>query len=169
MNTKNDKITITERAILELVRYKTRNNYIFFGGNDYIAKAMDITKNSAKTLVNHLIRMGYLNKTYDKYKRRVLSLSDKPYLRLFEDFTGVDKKIVTLERDDALRDSAYYQNELNGANLTIERLNQEKMKIQIELIDQKKENFYLKDRINRLEAIFYANGMAKEQLEEVLK
>ena len=45
MNTKNDKITITERAILELVRYKTRNNYIFFGGNDYIAKAIDITKN----------------------------------------------------------------------------------------------------------------------------
>ena len=168
MNTKNDKITITERAILELVRYKTRNNYIFFGGNDYIAKAMDITKNSAKTLVNHLIRMGYLNKTYDKYKRRVLSLSDKPYLRLFEDFTGVNKKIVTLERDDALRDSAYYQNELNGANLTIERLNQEKMKIQIELIDQKTENMRLQDRVTRLENIFLSKGMTREQLESVI-
>lgn len=161
MNTQNDKITITERAILELVRYKTRNNYIFFGGNDYIAKAIDITKNSAKTLVNHLIRMGYLNKTHDRYKRRVLSLSGKPYLRLFEDFTGVDKKIVTLERDDAMRDSLYYQREYEGANARMETLQKERDEIQLKLIDAE-------NRIYKLEALFLDRGVSKEQLEQMI-
>ena len=168
MNTQNDKITITERAILELVRYKTRNNYIFFAGNDYIASAIDIKKNSAKVLVNNLIRKGYLNRTCDKHGRRVLSLTDKPYLRLFDDMSGVDKKIITLERDDALRDSLYYQKELNCANLAIGRLENEKSKLWDDLFEQEKENMCLKDRINRLENIFYKNGMRKEQLEDLL-
>ena len=154
MNTQSDKITITERAILELVRYKTRNNYIFFGGNDYIASAIDITKNSAKTLINALIRKGYLNKAYDKHKRRVLSLSGKPYLRLFDDYTGLDKKIISLERDDALRDSLYYQGQLEASEATVERL--------------QTENLALQERVGNLEAFFYKNGISKEQLEVMI-
>ena len=161
MNTKTDKITITERAILELVRYKTRNNYIFFGGNDYIASAMDIKKDSAKVLVNNLIRKGFLNRTYDKHHRRVLSLTDKPYLRLFDDMSGVDKKVITMERDDALRDSLYYQREYNGAELRIEQLINEKT----ELVCA---NTALQQRIYALENIFYKNGVTKEQLEALV-
>ena len=91
----------------------------------------------------------------------MLSLSGKPYLRLFEDFTGVDKKIVTLERDDAMRDSLYYQREYEGANARMETLQKERDEIQLKLIDAE-------NKIYKLEALFLNRGVSKEQLEQMI-
>lgn len=51
-------------------------------GNDKIAAALGLTVNSAKVMVNELIREGYLLKSTDIHGRRVLNFSGKPYLTI---------------------------------------------------------------------------------------
>lgn len=62
-------------------------------GNDKIAMALGLTVNSAKVLVNELIREGYLVKSTDTHDRRVLNLSGIPYLPLScVDLSNIDRK-----------------------------------------------------------------------------
>ncbi len=168
MSKSKSEISITKRSILELVRYKTRNNYIFFGSNEYIAKALDITTNSAKTLINTLVRDGYLNKTQDKMGRRVLTITDKPYLRLFEDFSGLDKKVLKLERDDAERDSLYYSAQLNGAELRVNQLNEELTDMKFKNVELSKQITTLKERLSLFENFFKRHNITGEEMEKVI-
>ena len=82
MSKSKAELSITKRLLLDFIKYKTNNNYQFFMGNDKIAMALGLTVNSAKVLVNELIREGYLLKAKDNHSRRVLSLSGKPYLTI---------------------------------------------------------------------------------------
>ena len=75
MSSSKAQLSITKRVLLDFVKFKTNNNFKFFGGNEYIASVLDLTKNTAKTFVNDLIREGYLYKETDKKGRRLLSLS----------------------------------------------------------------------------------------------
>lgn len=62
-------------------------------GNDKIAAALGLTVNSAKVMVNELIREGYLLKSTDTHDRRVLNLSGKPYLTIScVDLSNIDKR-----------------------------------------------------------------------------
>ena len=86
-------MSITKRLLLDFIKYKTNNNHTFFMGNDKIAMALGLTVNSAKVLVNELIREGYLVKSTDTHDRRVLNLSGIPYLPLScVDLSNIDRK-----------------------------------------------------------------------------
>lgn len=59
MSKSKAELSITKRLLLDFIKYKTNNNHIFFMGNDKIAAALGLTVNSAKVMVNELIREGY--------------------------------------------------------------------------------------------------------------
>ena len=83
-------------------------------GNDKIAMALGLTVNSAKVMINSLIREGYLIKSMDNHGRRMLELSDKPYLTIAcVDLSNVDKRIILQEAMNFQRDAEYYQNNTN--------------------------------------------------------
>lgn len=107
-------LSITERLLLDFIKYKTNNNHKFFMGNDKIAMALGLTVNSAKVMINSLIREGYLIKSMDTHGRRILELSDKPYLTIAcVDLSNVDKRIILQEALNFQRDAEYYQNNTN--------------------------------------------------------
>lgn len=63
MSKSKAELSITKRLLLDFIKYKTNNNHTFFMGNDKIAAALGLTVNSAKVMVNELIREGYLLKS----------------------------------------------------------------------------------------------------------
>lgn len=65
MSKSKAELSITKRLLLDFIKYKTNNNHTFFMGNDKIAAALGLTVNSAKVMVNELIREGYLLKSTD--------------------------------------------------------------------------------------------------------
>lgn len=63
-------------------------------GNDKIAVALGLTVNSAKEVVNEIIREGRFLKSTDTHGRRALKLSGKPYLTIScVDLGNIDKRI----------------------------------------------------------------------------
>ena len=126
MSSSKAQLSITKRVLLDFVKFKTNNNFKFFGGNEYIADVLDLTKNTAKTFVNDLIREGYLDKEIDKKGRRILSLTGKEYKRLCLDMTNVDKKVLKSERDTAVNENLYLQEQLTYTEGRVNSLVSEK-------------------------------------------
>lgn len=92
-------------------------------GNDKIAMALGLTVNSAKVLVNELIREGYLLKSTDTRGRRVLNLSSKPYLTIScVDLSNIDKKIIAQEAANCQRDAEYYKHQYELEKARADRL-----------------------------------------------
>ena len=184
-----NNLSLSKKMILELIRYKTHNNFSFFAGNDYIAKALDLTEGTVKIFVNELIKEGYLIKEYDKKSRRNLKVSDLQYTRLYADFTDVDKKVITMERDDAIRDTKYMKEQLEGeiirnqqlsdertdlvfnnAKLTheVQKMNEEIETLKNRISELEKQNTILNNRVSDLENLFYCNNVSKEALENMI-
>lgn len=116
-------LSITERLLLDFVKYKTNNNHKFFMGNDKIAMALGLTVNSAKVMINSLIREGYLIKSIDTHGRRMLELTDKPYLTIAcVDLSNVDKRIILQEALNFKRDAEYYQKQYEFEKARADRL-----------------------------------------------
>jgi len=169
-------LSITKRVLLDYIRFRTNNNFIFHEGNEYIAKALDLAPTSAKVFVNDLIREGYLYKETDKQGRRILSYTQKEYVPLFEDMRNVDKKVLKQDRDDALRDNQYLQEQLATETNHSEQLltqNTELILTNEELTHKVKD---LEDRLSNLEKrmgavekFFLTNGVEKEKLEEIIE
>lgn len=119
-------LSITKRLLLDFIKYKTNNNHTFFMGNDKIAMALGLTVNSAKVLVNELIREEYLVKSIDSHGRRVLSLSGKPYLTIScVDLSNIDKKIIAQEALNYQRDAEYYKQQYELEKARADRLAEE--------------------------------------------
>lgn len=92
-------------------------------GNDKIAMALGLTVNSAKVMINGLIREGYLIKSMDTHGRRMLELSDKPYLTIAcVDLSNVDKRIILQEALNFQRDAEYYQKQYESEKARADRL-----------------------------------------------
>ena len=101
-------------------------------GNDKIAMALGLTVNSAKVLVNELIREGYLVKSTDTHGRRVLNLSGKSYLTIScVDLSNIDKKIIAQEALNYQRDAEYYKQQYEQEKSRADRLTEEVTKLQI--------------------------------------
>ena len=116
-------LSITERLLLDFIKYKTNNNHKFFMGNDKIAMALGLTVNSAKVMINSLIREGYLIKSIDNHGRRILELSDKPYLTIAcVDLSNVDKRIILQEALNFQRDAEYYKKQYEFEKSRADRL-----------------------------------------------
>ena len=162
--------------MLEYISFKTRNNYAFFANNEFIAEAIGLTVNTAKTFINDLIRDGYLYKEIDKKGRRVLSLTGKEYKRLCLDMTNVDKKVLKLERDGALNENQYLQEQLTYTEGRVNNLVSEKTDLTLtneELtrkVNELEERIRkLENRTTKLENLFYKNGISQEELEKAIQ
>ena len=95
-------------------------------GNDKIASALGLTVNSAKVMVNELIRDGYLLKSTDIHGRRVLKLSGKPYLIIScVDLSNIDKRILAQEVLNYQRDAEYYKQQYELEKARADRLVEE--------------------------------------------
>ena len=169
--------------MLEYIWFKTRNNYAFFANNEFIAEAIGLTVNTAKTFINDLIRDGYLYKEIDKKGRRVLSLTGKEYKRLCLDMTNVDKKVLKSERDTAVNENQYLQEQLTYAEgrvnsfvsektdliLTHEELTRKVKELEERIRKLEETVSTQNDRIMRLENIFYKNGITETQLDAIIE
>ena len=123
MSKSKAELSITKRLLLDFIKYKTNNNHTFFMGNDKIAAALGLTVNSAKVMVNELIREGYLLKSTDIHGRRVLSLSGKPYLTIScVDLSNIDKRILAQEVLNYQRDAEYYKQQYELEKARADRL-----------------------------------------------
>ena len=96
--TTSEHLTISERYILTFIKFKTNNDYDFYASNDYIARQIGCLVSSTKTMVNKLIRLGYLEKGADEYGRRTLKLTEKPYVPL--DGVDMSNKSKSLMKQD---------------------------------------------------------------------
>ena len=63
-------------------------------GNEAIAMGLDIQPITAKSIVNKLVRKGYLIKTKDNKNRRHLALSGKEFVPITGNVANIDKKIA---------------------------------------------------------------------------
>lgn len=118
-------LSITERLLLDFIKFKTNRNFKFFMNNEKIALALDLTPNSAKVMVNKLARKGYLIKEQDNHGRRLLSLSGKAYTPLFIDLRNVEKKLILLELANYQRDAEYYKQQYELEKARADRLAEE--------------------------------------------
>ena len=126
MSKSKAELSITKRLLLDFIKYKTNNNHTFFMGNDKIASALGLTVNSAKVMVNELIRDGYLLKSTDIHGRRVLKLSGKPYLIIScVDLSNIDKRILAQEVLNYQRDAEYYKQQYELEKARADRLVEE--------------------------------------------
>ena len=183
MSKSKSELSITKRYMLEYICFKTRNNYAFFANNEVIAEAIGLTVNTAKTFINDLIRDGYLYKEIDKKGRRVLSLTGKEYKRLCLDMTNVDKKVLKSERDTAINENQYLQEQLTFSEGRVNSLMSEKTDLTLtneeltrkvkeleERITKLEETVSTQsDRIMKLENLFYKNGISQEELEKAIQ
>ena len=182
MPMKTSKLSITKRVLLDYIKFRTHNNFKFYEGNEYIAKALELTTGSAKVFVNDLIRDGYLYKEIDKQGRRVLSLTGKEFKPLFEDLTNLDKKVLKVENQDLKRDNEYLNQELETHKTYADRLRMETTELvlsnteltikvreleeRIQKLEETVDN--QSNRINDLENLFYKNGVSEEQLNNMI-
>lgn len=176
MPKKKSELSITKRVLLDYIQFRTNNNFTFYEGNEYIAKALGLTTGSAKVFVNDLIREGYLYKETDRQGRRVLSYTGKTYFPLFEDMRNIDKKVLKLERDGALNENQYLQEQLTFSEGRVNSLVSEKTDLTLtneELTRKVKELeeriTKLENRTTKLENLFYKNGISQEQLEKAIQ
>ncbi len=130
MSKSKTELSITKRLLLDFIKYKTNNNHTFFMGNDKIAAALGLTVNSAKVMVNELIREGYLLKSTDIHGRRVLNLSGKTYLTIScVDLSNIDKRILAQEVLNYQRDAEYYKRQYELEKARADRLAEEMLKL----------------------------------------
>ena len=176
MSKSKSELSITKRVLLDFIKYKTQNGHQFFASNDYVAKGLDLTENTAKTFVNDLIHDGYLYKEIDKQGRRILSLTGKEYRPLFEDMRNIDKKVLKEDRDNFERENKYLNEQLSMGNAHVEQLSNQNTELVLSNAEltarvQKLEEELagLKKRVSSLENIFYQNGMSPNQLEELIQ
>ena len=126
--------------------------------------------------MNEIIREGYLYKEIDKQGRRVLSYTGKTYFPLFEDMRNVDKRGLKQERDTAINENQYLQEQLNYTEGRVDALISEKTDLTLtneELTRKVKELeeriTKLVNRTTKLENLFYKNGISQEELEKAIQ
>lgn len=96
--------------------------------NDKIAVALELTVNSAKVMVNELIREGYLLKSTDTHDRRELNLSGEPYLTIScVDLSNIDKRILAQEVLNYQCDTEYYKQHYKLEKVRADRLAEVKL------------------------------------------
>lgn len=164
MSKSKAELSVTERLILQLVIYRTKNpkHPTFFGDNKNIAKCVDVQPDTARKAIAKLLKLEYLQRGFDKQGRRHLVYTGKEFAPIVENMNNIDKKIL---RDD----KEYYEMSFNDAKHELDLA-----RIRIETLER--ENSLLKDklfygdlRVSQLENIFFAQGVTKEQIDWMIK
>ncbi|MBE6446249.1 MAG: hypothetical protein E7021_02480 [Alphaproteobacteria bacterium] len=177
MSRSKSELSTTERMLLTFIKFKTNNNHQFYMGNDAIALGIGIQPTTVKSIVNRLVREGYLIKTTDNKKKRYLSLSGKEFIPITGNMADVDKKIAKQGQENAQRWADYYEMENKGLKKENEQLTAENLNLSKVLRGLRKETYgkviplliQSEIRIACLEQLFLNNGCSKEKLEQLIR
>lgn len=164
MSRSQSELSLTQREILQLIIYRTKNpkHATFFGDNEYIAKCVNVKPDTVRKAVNELIKLEYLVKGNDKQGRRHLVYTGKEFAPIIADMRNFDKTILKQERDNYLRDLTYCKNELELAQIRIKTLDKENSDLRFKLL-------HSETRLMQLENLFTAQGVSKEQIDVMIK
>lgn len=176
MSRSKAELSTTERMLLTFIKFKTNNNHQFYMGNDAIALGIGIQPTTVKSIVNRLVREGYLIKTIDNKKKRYLSLSGKEFIPITGNMADVDKKIAKQGQENAQRWADYYEMENKGLKKENTQLDQKNFELSTQLhqLDKNLQTVLFPRliqaelRIACMEQLFLKNGLSKEKLEELL-
>lgn len=131
---KENHLTIHERFILTHIQYRTNNNHKFYAGNESIAEIIGCQISSTKVMVNKLIRLGYLIKTYDTKGRRNLSLSGKDFIPLHGVLmNNIDKNLLKQDAQNQEQWAEYSKLELSTAQSMIKKLEDDLLQARFEI------------------------------------
>ena len=164
MSRSKAELSLKAREILQFIRYRTKvsKTKTYFGSNENIATYTDVTVNTAKQLVNKLVREGYLERGYDEQKRRHLLYTGKPYVEIVEDMRNYEKRGLKSEKEYYEREANDAKYELELKQIRIEALENENARLQNKL-------FCSELRVQELENLFLSQGCTKDQIDMMIK
>lgn len=164
MSRSKAELSVTERLIIQLVIYRTKNpkHPTFFGDNKNIAKCIDVQPDTVRKAIAKLVKLEYLQLGYDKQGRRHMVYTGKEFAPIIENMNNIDKKSLRDDKEYYEREAQYSARELELAKIRIETLERENTSIQNKL-------FQAELRVKQLENIFTAQGCTKEQIDMMIK
>ncbi len=164
MSRSQSELSLTQREILQLVIYRTKNpkSPTFFGNNEYIGKCVNVKPDTVRKALKELKDFGYIMEAKDDKGRRHLAYTGKEFPPIIEDMRNMDKRMLKQEKDNYLRDLNYCKHELEMAQIRIDTLERDNSALNDKL-------FYAELRISQLENIFFAQGVTKEQIDWMIK
>ena len=164
MSRSKTELSVTERLIIQLVIYRTKNpkHPTFFGDNKNIAKCVDVQPDTVRKAIAKLVKLEYLQLGYDKQGRRHMVYTGKEFAPIIENMNNIDKKSLRDDKEYYEREAQYSAHELELAKIRIETLERENTLLRNEL-------FQAKLRISQLESLFLSQGCTKEQIDAMVK
>ena len=164
MSKSKSELSFTDRLIIQLIRFRTRdaNHPSFFGDNKNIATCLDIQPDTARKAVTKLIKLGYLQKFLDKQGRRHLAYTGKEYVPIIENLSNLDKRVLKSQLEYYIKECRDAQKELDSAKYTIKSLEERARNLEKKWIDADL-------RVGWLEAIFTTRGVTPEQVDLLVK
>ncbi|MBR3675630.1 MAG: hypothetical protein IKN71_00645 [Alphaproteobacteria bacterium] len=164
MSRSQSELSLTQREILQLVIYRTKNpkSPTFFGNNEYIGKCVNVKPDTVRKALKELKDFGYIMEAKDDKGRRHLAYTGKEFAPIIEDMRNMDKRMLKQERDNCLRDLNYCKHELELAQIRIDTLERDNSALNDKL-------FYAELRVKELENIFFAQGVTNEQIDWMIK
>lgn len=164
MSRSKTELSVTERLIIQLVIYRTKNpkHPTFFGDNKNIAKCIDVQPDTVRKAIAKLVKLEYLQLGYDKQGRRHMVYTGKEFAPIVENMNNIDKKSLRDDKEYYEREAQYSAHELELAKIRIETLERERTELSFKLLAAE-------DRISQLENLFTAQGCTKEQIDMMIK
>ena len=164
MSRSKAELSVTERLIIQLVIYRTKNpkHPTFFGDNKNIAKCLDVQPDTVRKAIAKLVKLEYLQLGYDKQGRRHMVYTGKEFAPIIENMNNIDKKSLRDDKEYYEREAQYSAHELELAKIRIETLERENTSLQSKL-------FQAEVRVMQLENLFTAQGVTKKQIDMMIK
>lgn len=164
MSRSKTELSVTERLIIQLVIYRTKNpkHPTFFGDNKNIAKCVDVQPDTVRKAIAKLLKLEYLQQGFDKQGRRHLVYTGKEFAPIIENMNNIDKKSLRDDKEYYEREAQNATHELKLAQIRIETLERENSLLQSNL-------FQAELRIKQLENFFTSQGCTKEQINTLIK
>ena len=164
MSRSKAELSVTERLIIQLVIYRTKNpkHPTFFGDNKNIAKCIDVQPDTVRKAIAKLVKLEYLQLGYDKQGRRHMVYTGKEFAPIIENMNNIDKKSLRDDKEYYEREAQYSARELELAKIRIETLERENTSLQSKL-------FQAELRVKQLENIVTAQGCTKEQIDMMIE
>ena len=163
MSRSNAELSVTERLIIQLVKFRINAKHpTFYGDNKNIAQCLDIQPDTARKAVSKLVKLGYLEVGFDKQGRRHMVYTGKEFAPIFENMNNIDKKSLRDDKEYYEREAQYSAHELELAKIRIETLERENSELQNKL-------FYSELRVSQLENLFLSKGCSRDYIDTLIK
>lgn len=163
MSRSKAELSVTERLIIQLVKFRINAKHpTFYGDNKNIAQCLDIQPDTARKAVSKLVKLGYLEVGFDKQGRRHMVYTGKEFAPIIENMNNIDKKSLRDDKEYYEREAQYSAHELELAKIRIETLERENSELRTKLL-------YAETRLMQMEQSLLSQGATKEQIDWMIK